>query len=111
MKLKNLNVNVRGLHQVFWPKLFILDQYWREVLGYELVITSAVDGEHMPYSLHFIGCAIDIRTWKGAYNGEQLEGGDRDNIFIAVIEIMSDDFQIIDEGDHFHIEYNIRDLS
>jgi hypothetical protein len=104
MKLKDTTVNVIGLHSAFWQKLFIVDQYWRNFVGYELVITSANDGKHSTNSKHYRGLAIDMRTWKGRYDGNQLEGDDRAHLFAAVSTIMGEEFLVLSEGNHFHIQ-------
>jgi len=38
------------------------ERIWR-ALGRELVVTSAVDGQHSAGSLHYYGLGLDLRTW------------------------------------------------
>jgi hypothetical protein len=60
MKLKE-NVNMAGLKLQMRKALMAANQVWSEN-GQELVVTSALDGEHSPSSLHYYGYALDFRT-------------------------------------------------
>jgi hypothetical protein len=104
MKLKDRTVNVRGLNGSFWPKLFELDWYWRRTVGYELVLTSVRDGVHSDGSKHYIGEAVDIRTWATEYGGHQLHGTRRAIMHTETLNIMGEAFIVLDEHDHFHIQ-------
>lgn len=103
MRLKDNTVNVSGLINAFWPKLFELDSYWRKVAGYELVLTSVRDGVHVEHSKHYTGEAVDIRTWSTP-TGHQLEGTRRMVLHRETCKIMGNDFLVLDEHDHFHIQ-------
>lgn len=105
MRLKNQTVNVRAIRKEFWAKLFVLDLFWRQELGYELVITSANDATHAEHSKHYIGEAVDIRTWTSEKSGKQLDPARRAYILFNAMKLMGNDFRILDEDDHFHIEY------
>ena len=63
------------------------------------IITSGSEGEHQPGSLHYVGKAIDLRT--------------RDLPSLKVVQLvyalrawLGEDFDVIDEGDHIHVEYD-----
>jgi hypothetical protein len=66
------------------------------------VITSASDGTHGPNSLHYQGLALDLRT---------------SNVIPALmLKIVRDlklelglQFDVVDEGDHVHIEFQPKD--
>ena len=105
MRLKSPTVNIRFLRNEFWQPLFELDEFWRKEVGYEVVITSANDSTHLEHSRHYLGEAIDIRTWIAERGGHQLFGTRRETILIESRKIMGKFFQILDEDDHFHIAY------
>lgn len=105
MRLKNSSVNP-DLVKEFWEPLFAVDEFWRDALGYGIVITSARDGDmHRHHSLHYAGAAVDIRTWDKVNSGRQLHGTRREALLEMVAGLMGNDFQVLDEIDHFHIEY------
>ena len=107
MRLKDDSVNIRGVHTDIIAGLFRLSPVWKQALGYELVITSARDGRHHPSSRHYVGCAVDIRTWVDANGSSQLDGHRRDEVCKLVRKTLSETgatFLVIDEEDHFHIQ-------
>lgn len=108
MRLKNSKVNP-NIHPAFWEPLYAVDEFWRDAVGYEFVMTSGRDNDpdnpHMEGSRHAWGGAVDQRTWDGEHSGRQLMGRRREALCEMVAEIMGDDFQVIDEHNHFHIEY------
>ena len=61
----------------------------------ELVITSTYEGNHSEGSLHYCNEAVDIRTWKKPREV-------RDDIKRE----LGDDYDVIFEGNHIHIEYD-----
>ena len=85
--------------------LWALDAYWRDAVGYELIITSGRDGEHKLYSLHYVGNAADIRTWTSANSGRQITGTRRETILRMARLIAGDEFDVVNEGHHFHLEW------
>lgn len=65
------------------------------------VITSAWDGKHSVKSLHYVGKAIDLRTWylrDAEFFAEALQHH-LDSIF-------GDFFDVVFEPDHIHLEYD-----
>jgi len=60
LKIKN-GVIMQGLQVAMQPVLIEAAQLWDEE-GEQLVVTSALDGEHSPGSLHYYGYALDFRT-------------------------------------------------
>ena len=40
----------------------VVDSAFRRIVGHECVVTSITDGEHGAKSLHWMGCAFDVRT-------------------------------------------------
>lgn len=66
----------------------------------ELVITSAKDSTHSTNSLHYKGRAIDIRT-------RTIPAHLRSVVFGKIkAELDPQGFDCVDEGDHFHIEFD-----
>ena len=74
-----------------------------EKYGYELTVTSANDGRHMPGSKHYTNDAVDLRIW-----------GMKDAGFLKIIanelQIALDNFiqgfQVVIERDHYHVEWD-----
>ena len=69
--------------------------------GKEMVVTSVMDGKHSPTSLHYVGFAFDLRgsvDW--GYTEAELESIKKD-----LKEALTDEFDVVLEKDHFHIEF------
>jgi hypothetical protein len=66
--------------------------------GYECVVTSVVDGKHSHGSLHYAGYAMDLRT-------RHLTPTDQSLIVSALKKALTDEFDIVLEENHIHIEY------
>ena len=69
--------------------------------GRKLVITSALDSEHSATSLHYTGCAVDLR----------IRDIDPTTLRLIVRDIktaLPDDFDVILEHNHIHIEFQPR---
>lgn len=62
----------------------------------ELVVTSTYEGAHSAGSLHYANDAIDIR----------YPSKDRAQIIAELKNILGDDFDVVTETDHIHIEYD-----
>jgi len=71
--------------------------YYR--LGSDVVITSGCEGTHSAKSLHYKGLALDFRT-RNLTQGEIVEVTD------ALRADLGDDYDVVFEGDHFHVEYD-----
>ena len=67
--------------------------------GKDVVITSGIDGTHRPNSLHYKGLALDLRT-------NHLTDGQRVEIMNDLRSLLGDDYDVVFEGDHFHLEYD-----
>lgn len=92
--IKN-GVDLRGLS----PQMAIAYTIATKCYGqYDCVITSASDGKHGPNSLHYKGCALDLRTRH--LNGQQLQA-----IYAELKESLGDQFDVVLEADHIHLEY------
>lgn len=72
--------------------------------GYDLVITSLLDGKHSATSLHYAGAAMDLRT-------RHLKPGDADAIVSDLSDALGQDFDVVLESDHIHVEFQPGPLS
>ena len=66
------------------------------------VITSGTDGRHMEGSLHYLGLAFDFRT-------RHVQPDDRMALTASLQAALGDDFDVILEHDHIHVEYDPED--
>lgn len=107
MRRANKKVRIWNLNPALLRKLWELDDAWLAETGFELTITSGADATHGRGSLHYVGCAVDIRTWRDPANWRsgQHAGGQRKELLKHVQQTMGRGFDVVDEGDHFHIEY------
>jgi len=87
------------------PLAYMLDRL--EALPEELVITSAIDSEHVRNSAHYLGRALDIRVHDLNARAEQLARGDR------ILAALGDKFEVTLEepganrfttGAHLHVQ-------
>ena len=62
------------------------------------VITSGVEGKHMPGSLHYVGKAFDFRI-------RHVQPDCRIELTAALQAALGDEFDVILEEDHIHIEF------
>lgn len=67
--------------------------------GVDTVITAGTDGKHMVGSLHYRGLALDVRT-------RDLKDEDKQPAATAIRQVLGADFDVVLEGDHFHIEHD-----
>lgn len=106
MKPSDAKVNLDAMIPAMWPDLIRLDNLLRVITGYELIVTSANDGEHTARtSDHYRGGAIDQRTWTTADSGVQVKGGDRDALYRKVKDFMGVNWYVRNEHNHFHLSY------
>lgn len=63
--------------------------------GGELMITSAVDGDHMVGSLHYVGAAVDIR----------YPTVDIDTFVVDLMNMLGSNYDVVRERTHLHIEF------
>ena len=65
----------------------------------KFTITSISDGEHGAKSKHLIGSAVDIRT-------RDLTGDMLDIIIKEIRDALTNDYDVIPEKTHLHIEWD-----
>lgn len=98
IRLKNDSINLVGVVPQIFFALYVIDQVYIEKRK-DTVITSAIDGRHSKTSLHYSGCAVDIRIY-----------ADIDSV-VLVKEIkrrLCIDFDVILEKNHIHCEWQPR---
>lgn len=64
----------------------------------ECVLTCGTDDKHKPGSLHFAGQAFDLRI-------RDIPPASREPARTEMKRRLGDDFDVVLEGDHFHVEY------
>ena len=85
-------VGLAGLQpEMLWG----IDRIERENIS--LVITSARDGVHSKHSHHYKGLAIDLRVW---------DIDDTAAMCRKIRGMLGSEYQVIDESNHIHIEYD-----
>jgi hypothetical protein len=98
MRLKQ-GVSLKKIQpQVALAAIIINDIY--EQYDIECVITSVCDGKHKPNSKHYEGLALDIRT------NNIPDMNMKAQIEKDIKSALEDDFDVVFEGDHYHIEYD-----
>lgn len=102
VKLKE-GVRIVGIKPEMAVAITVIDSIYR-MHGQELVITSAVEGKHSKISRHYLGYAIDTRTFY--FDQDALPDVQRD-----IQNALGDDFYIEHEGNHFHIQFNPKQLT
>lgn len=98
MNLKDTSVNLVGMDGRLWIAALAFDEVLRRDYASELVITSAHDGKHMDGSLHYVGRAIDVRTW--ACKGHE------NDVIAKVKAKVGPGYDIVVEADHIHCEWD-----
>jgi len=68
-------------------------------MGYRCTLTSGVDGQHSPRSRHYLGLAADFRT-------RDILVGTRTALRDAIASRLGQDFDVILESDHLHVEWD-----
>ena len=92
-------VSVYGIQKEIIQIIAIINTYFELRMRKEFVITSCTDGKHMKNSKHYSGFAIDIRIC-------HLSAIEIDN-FIAWFRSHHDEnYDIVRESDHIHVEYD-----
>lgn len=99
MKIKD-GVQMAGLQPIMRNVLIQANRIWQE-LGQELVVTSALDGEHSASSLHYFGYALDFRV-RYFTQKEQWQAWQR---LADRLESLSKDYAVVKEPTHIHVEY------
>lgn len=97
MKFKDSTIGLQSLCPQIVLALIIIDQIMKQA-GQEALITSVNDARHGKSSLHYNGCAVDIRS-RWFTHPQQVLGLCKEALG------NSPDYDMILESDHFHLEY------
>lgn len=100
LRFKN-DVRIGGLTPQIVLAMTLADQVYVSNGVAECWVTSANDSKHKDGSKHYTGEAVDLRVHNIPDSPTRLR------IKINLIaRLASLGFDIVDEGDHFHIEYD-----
>lgn len=69
-----------------------------EKAGHDVTVTACVEGKHAANSLHYVGLAVDLRT-------KDILPADALGIIARIKVALGDDFDVVHEVDHVHIEF------
>ena len=94
MKFKS-GVKVFGMRPEIILAAVVADEIYSK-WGSDLVVTSVVDGRHSTNSLHYAGQAIDLRT---------RNVGEPKAICDEIEEALTDEYDVVLESDHIHVEF------
>jgi hypothetical protein len=97
MLLIKPGVRITGLRPEILLAAVVAERVY-EAAGHEFIITACVAGKHMAGSLHYAGAAIDIRP-------RDVTADKIPAILATLKEALADDFDVLLEGDHIHIEF------
>jgi hypothetical protein len=97
-------VDLRGLTPQMTIAYAIAVALYRERCNIRCVITSARDGTHSQHSLHYSGNALDLRTYNVPTEALSL-------LFLDLKHALGEQFDVVLESDHFHIEFDPKDPS
>lgn len=96
IRVKDDSVAVAHLGTGILFALMVADQVY-SAYGYETVITSGNDATHSKTSLHYANQAVDLRT-------RHLRDSDKTKIVDDIRNRLGQDFDVILETDHIHLE-------
>ena len=90
-------VRLNGMRPELLVVVLVAYAAWSEApIRADLVVTSISEGEHAPGSLHYVGLAIDLRQ------------PTPEHVPLCVQRLkaaLGEDFDVLAEGDHIHVEY------
>ena len=91
------DVRITGLRPEVVLAVLIAERAYAEI-GCELMLTSGIEGAHSTASLHYAGCAVDLRTLNVA--------ADKLKPLIEKIRVaLGPDFDVVLESNHLHLEF------
>lgn len=91
-------VRVQGLRPETLLAIQVIEGAYRDAGISVATLTAAIDGKHMPGSLHYVGCAVDFRI-------RDIPQEQREPLRASIARRLTSDYDVVLEGDHFHIEY------
>ena len=94
-------VDIRGIKPEALLGVMIIQSVYHE-FGGDTTITSGLEGRHKTGSKHYDGFAVDIRFFE--YMGARIPKFN--SLLKQLKEALGDDFDVIQESDHIHVEYD-----
>ena len=96
-------VRIALCHWTVGHVIHVADQVYAKHGEPELVVTSGMEGTHSPGSLHYVGLAVDLRL---PAVDLRLPSDRAKCLAIRneLAERLGQDFDVLLEADHFHIE-------
>ncbi|MFA7288303.1 MAG: hypothetical protein WC055_05425 [Melioribacteraceae bacterium] len=97
MELKE-TTKLNGIRAEILVGLIVAEGVYED-FGYGMVVTSVTDSKHSAGSLHYAGCAIDLRTRDIKDKAMIIK------ITETIRKRLTKDYDVVLEKDHIHIEY------
>jgi hypothetical protein len=97
-------VELTGLSEHMWVALHQVHCIFMQNDLESVTVTSTLDGEHKPGSLHYLGNAIDIRT-------RDIHADTIQRVYYVIKKILKQidkRYQTVLHDTHLHIEYDRR---
>lgn len=95
------NIDVRGVQSELLVGLLVAEGVYAEY-DVDLIITEITGGHHSKHSVHAFGFAADLRTWN------LPAGTDLQEVTDKIQERLNDQYDVVLETDHIHIEFDPR---
>jgi hypothetical protein len=105
MQLKSNHVNLAGMSVQILLALIVADEVYKQ-FGREVTVTSVNDSTHGVTSLHYAGQAADLRIQNPINGTKYFE--DELEVVRRIKSRLNQDFDVMLETDHIHIEYQPR---
>ena len=90
------DVRITGLRSEIILAIVIAERAYAEI-GCELMLTSGIEGQHSAGSLHYTGCAVDLRTLN-------VPAGKLPPLVEKIRAALGPDFDVVLESNHLHVE-------
>ena len=91
------DVRITGLRPEIILAIVAAERAYAEI-GCELMLTSGIEGSHGRGSLHFAGCAVDLRT-------QNVPAGKLQPLVESIRAALGADFDVVLESTHLHAEF------
>lgn len=88
-------VRIRGMQPEILLAVVAAHELFKEQ-AQALTITSCTDGRHKDGSLHYTGCAVDLR----------LPTARVEQVVAQLQNRLGSEYDVVLEGDHIHVEYD-----
>lgn len=96
MNIKS-GVRLLGLKPEMSLGILVINSIYNK-FGLDATITAVTDGKHSHGSLHYAGCAVDIRT-------NDVPSDVLNNLVAAIKNSLSSEFDVVLENTHLHVEW------